>query len=256
MMVAPPAAGGGSPGTLPVSGALLWLAPNFGQYTDAGTTPVSSDGDHIYQWNDQSGNGYHAVQTVDGPSSPPWRPRYSTTVTDARGKRSVTFDKGVGMTFNLPDALGTALVAAGAGEMFVVIKNRTANTTGQRGGWHLGGTGGGGALNDTQFLWENGEIFEWFGTNSSSRTPFPGQDLSDAFSVYDVFSATNDYGMLLDNASIYTSGTNTVTFPTSGLKFGVNGNNYFLDSNVSEVVIFPFKLSSGDRSLMYTHCTT
>lgn len=34
-------------------------------FTDAGTTPVSADGDLIYQANDKSGNGNHAVQATD-----------------------------------------------------------------------------------------------------------------------------------------------------------------------------------------------
>lgn len=35
-------------------------------FTDAGTTPVASDGDLIYQANDKSGNGYHLTQPTSG----------------------------------------------------------------------------------------------------------------------------------------------------------------------------------------------
>lgn len=44
-------------------GLQLWLAPESGKFTDAGTTPAT-DGQAVYQWNDQSGNGNHCVQTT------------------------------------------------------------------------------------------------------------------------------------------------------------------------------------------------
>jgi len=60
-----------------ISGCKLWLDfsdANF-LYTDAGSTKVSNDGDKIYQANDKSGNGYHAVQaTVD------YRPLYKSGI--------------------------------------------------------------------------------------------------------------------------------------------------------------------------------
>jgi len=60
-------------GSLPVSGAALWLAGNDSStlYTDAGSTVVSQSGDLIYQWNDKSGNSRHAIQATSG-SRPTW----------------------------------------------------------------------------------------------------------------------------------------------------------------------------------------
>ena len=56
-----------------ITGCKLWLDFSDADYlfTDAGTTKVSTDGDAIYQVNDKSGNGYHAVQLTAG-----YRPLY------------------------------------------------------------------------------------------------------------------------------------------------------------------------------------
>ena len=61
--------------TLPVSGAALWLDASQQDtiFTDAGTTPVTTSGQSIYQWNDLSGNNRHAVQATSG-NRPTWVP--------------------------------------------------------------------------------------------------------------------------------------------------------------------------------------
>lgn len=61
--------------TLPVSGAALWLdaSQQSTLFTDAGTTPVTTSGQSIYQWNDLSGNNRHAVQATSG-NRPTWVP--------------------------------------------------------------------------------------------------------------------------------------------------------------------------------------
>jgi hypothetical protein len=62
-----------SPVTLPVSGAALWLdaSQQSTLFTDAGTTPVTTSGQSVYQWNDLSGNNRHATQATSG-SRPTW----------------------------------------------------------------------------------------------------------------------------------------------------------------------------------------
>lgn len=61
--------------TLPVTGAALWLDASQQNtlFTDAGTTPVTSSGQSIYQWNDLSGNNRHAIQATSG-NRPTWTP--------------------------------------------------------------------------------------------------------------------------------------------------------------------------------------
>lgn len=50
-----------------IAGLQLWI--DFSDpttlFTDAGTTPVASDGDLIYQANDKSGNAFHLAQTTE-----------------------------------------------------------------------------------------------------------------------------------------------------------------------------------------------
>lgn len=61
--------------TLPVPGAALWLDASQQNtiFTDAGTTPVTTSGQSVYQWNDLSGNNRHAVQATSG-NRPTWVP--------------------------------------------------------------------------------------------------------------------------------------------------------------------------------------
>jgi hypothetical protein len=61
--------------TLPVTGAALWLDASQQNtlFTDAGTTPVTTSGQSIYQWNDLSGNNRHAIQATSG-NRPTWTP--------------------------------------------------------------------------------------------------------------------------------------------------------------------------------------
>lgn len=62
---------------------VLWLKSDTGVYSDAGTTSCTN-GDTVYQWNDQSGNGNHCVQTTSGD-----RPTYNTN--KVNGLPAVTF---------------------------------------------------------------------------------------------------------------------------------------------------------------------
>ena len=67
--------GGGIVTTLPVSGAALWLDGSQQNtiFSDAGTTPVTTSGQSVYQWNDLSGNNRHAIQATSG-NRPTWVP--------------------------------------------------------------------------------------------------------------------------------------------------------------------------------------
>jgi len=56
-------------------------------FTDAGTTPVASDGDLIYQCNDKSGGNYHVVQATSGA-----RPVYKTGIQNSLSIARFTTD--------------------------------------------------------------------------------------------------------------------------------------------------------------------
>ena len=44
----------------------MWLSGDFGTFTDNGTTPASTDGNRVQQWNDRSGNGRNATSNTLG----------------------------------------------------------------------------------------------------------------------------------------------------------------------------------------------
>jgi hypothetical protein len=56
-----------------VSGLSVWLKSNTAVYSDAGVTPATVDTTTVRQWNDQSGNSFHALQATAGN-----RPQYRT----------------------------------------------------------------------------------------------------------------------------------------------------------------------------------
>lgn len=72
---------------LDISGCLVWY--DFSDittlFTDAGSTQVENDDDLIYQVNDKSGNGYHAIQATPG-----HRPLYKTNIQN--GLSNALFD--------------------------------------------------------------------------------------------------------------------------------------------------------------------
>lgn len=89
-----------------VNGIRLWL--DFGDpntlYTDAGTSKVSSDGDLIYQANDKSGNGFHAVMATEAD-----RPAYKTNVQNGKSVSRYNQDVMVasfgGLVLNQPNTI-------------------------------------------------------------------------------------------------------------------------------------------------------
>ena len=64
--------GGGGSSEPPTTALLAHYEADSEVFTDAGTTPAA-DGEAVYQWNDQSGNGNHLTQTTSGD-----RPLYQT----------------------------------------------------------------------------------------------------------------------------------------------------------------------------------
>jgi len=73
VFLSPSAAGGGGGSEPPTTSLLAHYEADSEVFTDAGTTPAA-DGEAVYQWNDQSGNGNHLTQTVSGD-----RPLYQTS---------------------------------------------------------------------------------------------------------------------------------------------------------------------------------
>lgn len=239
--------GGGAP-SLPVTGELLWLRADTGIYTNTGgTTPATADGDAVLVWKDQSGNGYNATIGSGGPI---YRPG-----TTNRGFGVLGFEHGSDQHFALPDALGTALHACTAAEMFVVFKNLGNNTSGAYGSWQLTVVNTGGQI--ALLCWSgDGKIHETFGRASGTALVVdPVVDLSLAFHVYDTYSAAGDNAVILDTTTLGTDGTSTVGFGTTSLQFGYC-QTFTMNAYVQEVLIYPFKLTDAQRTSMNTYLTT
>jgi len=98
-----------------LAGLVAWWKSDTGVYKDAGITPVSADGDHITQWNDQAGSN-HLVQTVTNN-----QPKYSTA--NALNSLPVVQADTTGILDAM--ATGSAFTLGGDGDklsVFVVLK--------------------------------------------------------------------------------------------------------------------------------------
>ena len=122
---------------LGVSGLVAWydFADASTLFTDAGTTPVSADGDAIYQANDKSGNARHVVQATAAN-----RPLYKTNI--LKGRSVARFDGGDILSYTGGLAVaqpGTIFIVGSAGD--VGAQNFTDGSLDpQR--WALGKNGG------------------------------------------------------------------------------------------------------------------
>lgn len=89
-----------------ITGLKLWIDFSDADtlFTDAGSTPVSSDGDAIYQANDKSGNGFHAVMATEAD-----RPAYKTNVQNGKSVSRYNQDVMVasfgGLVLNQPNTI-------------------------------------------------------------------------------------------------------------------------------------------------------
>lgn len=101
-----------------------WWRADAGVYSDAGSTPAVDTGT-VYQWNDQSGNGFHMSQ----PTSTN-RPTYRTNFVN--GQPAIRFD-GVDNEMNTAAGSVDSILATTQGTVFVVayvvaVTGANANT--------------------------------------------------------------------------------------------------------------------------------
>lgn len=244
MLVDPFVYGGGSapsaPDAILGSDLVAWYPRGAASKYDAtsGGSVVSTNGTEIGRWEDASGNGYHLVRVG---TFTPTQIEWKTDVTNL-GVGVVHF-AGSSAYFSIPDAVGSALSGAGQGELFISLK-----CLGTSGSWRFSNFNG-------LYIWSDLHIYEEFGASARRDIGIPSIDPTTAFRVYDVGSATNDYGVWMDNTSIYSTGTNTVSFQTSGLHFGYT-DNFTMVAHVTEIVVAKIKVSPTQRGQMYTWLTT
>ena len=243
--VTQPAAAAAVPAWIPtdIAGLALWI--DFSDatklFTDAGTTPVSSDGDAIYQANDKSGNNRHITQSTSGA-----RPAYKTNVQN--GLSIARFD-GSSDFFSVPNFL----TALSIGEVFIVVKIDTdppANAA-QTGLWKIGSD-----TVATHFPYTDSGVYDDFGSTVRKTSGNPTAALTTP-RTYHVISKSSLWTSWVNETQHYTTATNTVEFTIAGTigKSSDAGNSYFLDGDIAEIVLYGAELSSADKALVAGYLT-
>ena len=103
----------------------MWLSGDFGTFIDNGTTPASTDGNRVRQWNDRSGNGRNATSNTLGN-----RPIFEDDA--ANGKPGLRF------TGNLFIDGPSPGISANSGYTYLIAFRDTISTPGGTGGTNDG----------------------------------------------------------------------------------------------------------------------
>lgn len=229
---------------------LVWYKKNTGIYDAiSGGSLVSVNGTQIGRWEDQSGNGYHAVRAEPVTSG---NFTWNTTVTD-RGAGVLNFHGDNGAYLSIPNAVGTALSSAGHGQMWVRIK-KVAGQKCDGSGFADFGTDS----NANHYFWTDCNWYDGWGSNSRKNCGNVSFDTTSAFNVASVWSAPSDYGAMIDNGThfSFTTVSNTVSFRTSSLRYGCSNATYGQNSYVSEIVIANAKASTAQNTAMQLYLSS
>jgi hypothetical protein len=102
----------------------------------------------------------------------------------------------------------------------------------------------------THYPYSDGNIYESFGTTARKTVGNPTPSLA-AWRLYNISSASGAYTVRLDGTQIFTTGTNTVGFPTApqlGRSWTTTFTTYF-PGDYAELIVCSV-LSGGDRTSM------
>jgi hypothetical protein len=219
-----------------VSDLHIWLEPS--DFLDQ----ALADGDHIAVWNDSSGNGNNAAESLGSA-----RPVVKLNIVN--GWPVMRCEGGVYHVLELP-----SLAALTEGEAFIVLKsfNDPAASFAKTGIWKFG-TGSG-----AYYAYSgDGKIYDDFGSTVRKDTiDTGGVDLSAAFHIYSVYSAAGDWQNYLDGVSLFSTVTNTVGFsssPNLGCDIGA-GTNF--DGDIAEFLLYSRKLTGTERTNVIAYLTT
>jgi hypothetical protein len=231
--------------TLPVSGAALWLDASQQDtiFTDAGTTPVTTSGQSVYQWNDLSGNNRHAVQATSG-NRPTWLP-------PASGQNGLGAVKILGATSNQSlSATVPASIWNNPFSVFFVFVNTATNSN--KDVFIQGSVATGGYRS------------VWISNASPSKVAW-----SQFASVLNMANTANlqAYAISLSSDAQNTSAINAITNSTSYSgtvsHISISSNTLYLgglgtpaDYTLCEMAIFPSQLTSGQLTSLNNYAKT
>jgi hypothetical protein len=184
----------------------------------------------ISAWQDQSGNGFDAVQS-DSSQQP------QITPSAINGLPAVYFD-GNNRFFTLPDVISGAT----AGELFVVLK-----TEGDQNAPHgfmrfSAGGNSGGPGTDILYPYQ-GQIYDAFGSTSVKLVGSPNQPLTE-YHLYNATSKSNEWSARINGKLQYRTSSNTVGFtatPTIGALY------YSFQGKIAEILVYDHALVDSER---------
>jgi len=197
---------------------------------------TESDGATL-TWADQSGNNW---DQTGGSSTVLLRHNY------INGKKAADYTASYPTFWSSTSLSPSIMSGKTAGCYFAVARNANDPTSDPMNGPILGNFG-----SASRWPTTNGNILEGFGTNSF-KTVNPTPSLT-SWRIYSAHSAASDYRIYLDGTSIFSTGTNTVSF---AVNTSPNNNRYFGDSEdrgnhfkgqIAEIIICDTVLSTGDR---------
>lgn len=243
-------AGGGvswpSPPALPVtSGVWAHFARGVGLYTDAGTTLATTDTDSLYQWNDNSGNGRHAV--IHSAGSGGFFPALDIT-NSYLTIPSVRFNAGSGEFFDIPDM--SALTEAEIYTVFEVDDDPAIDPNHTALDYFYTAALG------THVPYTDGVIYDGFGstTRYTVGNPTPSMTTWRRYNRFSRSSAagdpdgnTNLWQCFLDNVSLHTEAANTPGFPATP-RLGCNHDvSTVMKGRIAECIIYDSKRTTTQR---------
>ena len=231
-----PGGSGGPPDPILSLGPEVWLRGSVGRVVT---------GSALNTWLDQSGNGWDATAYVG--REPVWN---SHTI---NGEVGIYFATGDAMVFD--DGLLAALDAAGAGELFAVIKGDTDSAN--HGAFFQGFQG---APEYHHMMYSDGKWYAAFGRSTRVDTGNPSEAVN-ADTLVNMRSDSTEWSLHLNEVQHYTTATNTVDFTGGPTSFGGSakgqlggdpnansGAGVWWAGVIAEFIIFPFKLTPAERA--------
>jgi hypothetical protein len=187
---------------------------------------------------DQSGGGRNSTQTST--DAQPQIVESGSVITQMNGRASMVFD-GDNDFFNLPD-----LSDLTEGEVFWVVRAANDPPLAEKSGSWRCGTG-----QENTYPYSNGIIYDGFGSTARKTTVNPTPSLASP-RLYNVLSKSGEWTSRLDGSQLYTTATNTTSFPSSDNKLGASSTSLFFDGDTSEFLLYDTDKST-DRTAINTN---
>lgn len=232
-----------------VTGLRAWydFSDATTMFTDAGTTPVSSDGDLIYRANDKSGNNYHVSQDASGK-----RPSYKVNI-----KNGLSVGRFVGSDNNLNRASTSVLDVCGVstGTIFSVLME----TTGTGGGVFIINASGGDYIDNyisASWGYNTDLIFDYYGYTTARVSCAKPAWWSGNYHV--VYGRRNGSSMKLfaDGNILATKADASGSNSGGTATLYIGGQGLSVSRDICEVLAFNVSVSDDDVTKLVNYLNT